>query len=318
MSRRLATSIAGVIAAAALAGCGGSSVNLGGAGSLVDAKVTGPTLEVAIASAPDQLDPQKTTSYPSFEVLDNIYDTLVVPDPKTLAMEPSLATSWTVSRDHLRWIFHLRRGVRFDDGSTFDASDVVYSYDRIIHDKLPNAYRFATVKDIEALGAHAVELNLIKPTPDLLSDIGGFKGMAILPAGIASRLNLATHTDGTGPFMLASQNPGSITLVANPHYWGRAPHVGRVVFQFIPDATTAVTALETGEIDWTDSIPPQDISNLQRNDTLKVATVPSTDYWYLTTNFRDRAPRARRPHPARAGDAVRSTGLCGAATRLRA
>ncbi|HEY3774562.1 MAG TPA: ABC transporter substrate-binding protein [Solirubrobacteraceae bacterium] len=284
MRPRLVVSIAGVLAAAALSGCGGSSVNLGTPGAAVGGKVPGGTLQVAIASAPDQLDPQKTTSYPSFEVLDNIYDTLVAPDPKTLRMEPSLAQSWTVSRDRLRWTFQLRRGVRFDDGSAFDASDVVYSYDRIIHGKLPNAYRFATVKAVTARGPHAVVLTLAKPTPNLLSDIGGFKGMSILPKGIASRLNLATHTDGTGPYMLQSQNPGSITLVANPHYWGKGPYVDRVVFQFIPNATTAVTALETGEIDWTDNIPPQDISNLQRNDTLKVATVPSTDYWYMTVN----------------------------------
>jgi peptide/nickel transport system substrate-binding protein len=285
MSPRLAASMAVVLVAVAIAGCGGSSVNLGGAGSSFGGKVPGGTLQVAIASAPDQLDPQKTTAYASFEVLDNIYDTLVAPDPKTLAMKPSLAKSWTVSRHQLRWIFRLRKGVRFDDGSTFDSSDVVYSFERIIKNKLPNAYRFATVKDIKALGPYALEIDLTKPTPNLLSNIGGFKGMAILPKGIAGRLNLATHTDGTGPFMLESQNPGSITLVANPHYWGNGPHVGKVVFQFIPDGTTAVTALETGEIDWTDNIPPQDISNLQRNDTLHVATVPSTDYWYLTTNF---------------------------------
>jgi peptide/nickel transport system substrate-binding protein len=278
-----------MIATVALAGCGGGSVDLGTPGTSVSAKVPSGTLQVAIAAAPDQLDPQKTTSYPSFEVLDNIYDTLVAPNPKTLHMQPSLATSWTVSPDHLRWTFHLRHGVRFDDGSTFTAADVVYSFDRIIHNKLPNAYRFVTVKAVTARGPYTVELTLTKPTPNLLSDIGGFKGMSILPKGAARRLNLATHTDGTGPYMLQSQNPGSITLVANPHYWGRGPYVGKVVFQFIPDATTAVTALETGEIDWTDNIPPQDISNLQRNDTLHVATVPSTDYWYLTTN------EARKP-----------------------
>src|SRR3954470_23281085 len=84
-------------------------------------------LVAAIAGEPDQLDPNKTSAYFSFEVLENVYDTLVEPDAK-LEMRPALAESWNVSPDQLIWTFHLRPGVTFHDGSPLSADDVVYTY----------------------------------------------------------------------------------------------------------------------------------------------------------------------------------------------
>ncbi len=101
-------------------------------------------LIAAIAGEPDQLDPQKTSAYFSFEVLENVFDTLVEPD-EDLEMRPALAESWEVSPDQLTWTFHLRKGVTFHDGSPFTADDVVYSYRRIIDEKLSNAYKFSAV-----------------------------------------------------------------------------------------------------------------------------------------------------------------------------
>ncbi|MFL6085577.1 MAG: ABC transporter substrate-binding protein, partial [Mycobacterium sp.] len=112
----------------ALTGCStGKRVDLGDESSA--------NLVAAIAGEPDQLDPQKTSAYFSFEVLENVFDTLVQPDAN-LEMRPALAESWTVSPDQLAWTFHLRHGVTFHDGSRFTADDVVYSYRRIIDQKL--------------------------------------------------------------------------------------------------------------------------------------------------------------------------------------
>lgn len=81
-------------------------------------------LIAAIAGEPDQLDPQKTSAYFSFEVLENVFDTLVEPD-ENLQMQPALAESWEVSPDQLTWTFHLRDGVRWHDGTPLTADDVV-------------------------------------------------------------------------------------------------------------------------------------------------------------------------------------------------
>jgi peptide/nickel transport system substrate-binding protein len=246
-------------------------------------------LVAAIAGEPDQLDPHKTTAYFSFEVLENVFDTLVEPDAN-LEMRPALAGSWTVSPDQLLWTFRLRSGVTFHDGTPFTADDVVYSYRRIIDEKLANADKFSAVADVSSAGPGTVVIRVKHPTPNLLTNIGGFKGMAIVSRKNVESGQIATHPVGTGPFAFVSQKSGdSITLKANPRYWGGAPHVSGVTFRFISEPSTALSALQAGEVDWTDSVPPQRVAQLREDDAIKLAVTPSNDYWYLALN------EARKP-----------------------
>ncbi len=241
-------------------------------------------LIAAIAGEPDQLDPHKTSAYFSFEVLENVFDTLVEPDAN-LDMRPALAESWTVSPDQLVWTFHLRRNVTFHDGSPFTADDVVYSYRRIIDEKLTNADKFSAVTDVSAPDPATVVIRVKQPTPNLLTNIGGFKGMAIVSRKNVESGQIATHPVGTGPFAFVGQKSGdSITLKANPAYWGGAPKISGVTFRFISEPSTALSALQAGEIDWTDSIPPQRVSQLREDDSIRLAVTPSNDYWYLALN----------------------------------
>lgn len=279
-SRLLLTGIA-LAGALALAACsGGKAVDLGDGGT----PATGAVLSAAIAGEPDQLDPQKTTSYFSFEVLENIFDTLVAPD-ENLEMQPALAESWDLSDDQLTWTFHLRQGVKFQDGSPFGSEDVVYSLNRIIDEELANAWRLSAVEKIEAPDDSTVVITVAQPTPNLLSSLGGFKGMAIVQKKNVESGDITTKPVGTGPFSLASYTPGdTIKLVANPDYWGGAPKIGGVTYSFLSEGNTAIAALKSGEIQWTDSIPTQQLEQLQKDDGLKVGVEPSTDYWYLALN----------------------------------
>ena len=122
-------------------------------------------LIAAIAGEPDQLDPSKTSAYFSFEVLENVYDTLVEPDAD-LEMRPALAESWDVTPDQLTWTFHLRRGVEFHDGSPFTADDVVYSYRRIIDEELANVDKLSAIADISAADPSTVVIRSNSPTPE--------------------------------------------------------------------------------------------------------------------------------------------------------
>ena len=269
----------GLVAVSLLAGC--SSVQAVNVGS---SKPSQRILQVAIAGEPDQLDPQKTSSYFSFEVLENVFDTLVEPNAK-LAMAPDLATSWTTSKDQLTWTFKLRSGVKFQDGHPFTANDVVYSYDRIIDGKLANAYKFANVKSVQAVNPLTVAIKLTQPTPNLLSNLGGFKGMAIVEKSNVTSNQIATHPIGTGPFSVVKWTAGeSIQLKANPNYWGGAPKIAGINYRFISSGATAIAALKSGEIDWTDSIPPQQVAELKTDSSVKVGDTPSNDYWYLALN----------------------------------
>jgi peptide/nickel transport system substrate-binding protein len=246
-------------------------------------------LIAAIAGEPDQLDPQKTSAYFSFEVLENVFDTLVEPD-ENLEMRPALAQSWQVSPDQRTWTFHLRQGVTFHDGSPLVADDVVYSYRRIIDQQLTNADKFTAVTDVTAIDPATVRITVKQPTPNLLTNLGGFKGMAIVSRKNVESGQIATHPVGTGPFAFEAQKSGdSISLKANPNYWDGAPKVSGVIFRFIPEKSTALSALQAGEVDWTDSIPTQRVNQLKDDDSVNLAVTPSNDYWYLALN------EARKP-----------------------
>jgi peptide/nickel transport system substrate-binding protein len=201
----------------------GSRVDLGdaAAGNLI----------AAIAGEPDQLDPHKSTAYFSFEVLENVFDTLVEPDAD-LRMRPALAQSWEVSPDQLTWTFRLRPDVTFHDGRPLTAEDVVYSYRRIIDEKLANSDKFSAVTDVTAPDPHTVVIALSRPTPNLLTNLGGFKGMAIVQRENVESGAIATHPIGTGPFSFVGATSGdSITLTANPDFWGGPPQIAGVTYR---------------------------------------------------------------------------------------
>ncbi|WP_395310800.1 ABC transporter substrate-binding protein [Mycobacterium sp. AMU20-3851] len=278
--RLVAAALAAVIALACAACSPGQRVDLGqDAGNLI----------AAIAGEPDQLDPHKTSAYFSFEVLENVFDTLVEPDAD-LVMRPALASSWETSPDQLVWTFHLRPGVTFHDGSPLTAGDVVYSYRRIIDEKLTNSDKFSAVADVSPVDDQTVRITLTRPTPNLLTNLGGFKGMAIVQRRNVEDGQIATNPIGTGPFAFAGQKSGdSITLRANDRYWGGAPQIPGVTFRFISESSTALSALQAGEIDWTDAVPAQRVTQLRNDDSLSLAETPSNDYWYLALNLA-RAP----------------------------
>ncbi|WP_296198413.1 ABC transporter substrate-binding protein [uncultured Microbacterium sp.] len=279
--QRITLGIAGaVIAALALAGCSaGKGVDIGASGSASD-----KTLVAAIGGEPDQLDPQKTSSYFSFEVLENVFDTLVQPD-ENLEMQPALAESWETSDDQLTWTFHLRSGVTFQDGSAFTSDDVVYSYRRIIDDKLSNAWKFSAVTDVTAPDASTVVITVKQPTPNLLSNLGGFKGMAIVKKSNVESGDITTKPIGTGPFQVTENVQGDhITLKANDKYWGGAPKVAGIEYKFISEPATALASLKAGDIDWTDVVPTQQVDQLKNDSSVTLGLTPSSDYWYLALN----------------------------------
>ena len=224
-------------------------------------------LVAAQGSEPDQLDPHMTSAYASFQVLENVYDTLVQP-AEDLSMEPALAESWEISDDNLTWTFTLRDGVTFHNGRALVADDVVYSFERIIEEGA-NGWRFGAVESVTAPDDETVVIQLTQPSPNLLVSIGGFKGMSIIARETVEDGTIGTKPVGTGPFRFVSQSPdGGIVLERNPDYW-RAdeglPRLDGIRFVQIPDAGTKLTALRTGEVHWIDAVPPQDIENLKLN-----------------------------------------------------
>jgi peptide/nickel transport system substrate-binding protein len=282
----------GLLAATALlAGCGsGEGVDVDGGGSADSSDGggsgggAGGVLTAAIGGEPDQLDPHKTSAYYSFEVLENVYDTLVEPN-ENLEVEPSIATDWTTSKDQLTWTFTIRDGVTFSDGSPLTAEDVAYSYNRIIDEELNSSYKFASTKSIKATDPQTLVIKQTEPTPNLLASLGGFKGMGIVEKENVESGDIKNNPIGSGPFKVEQwRNGDSIALVRNEEYWGDPPPLDGVTFTFVKDPTVALQNLEGGEVQWTDNLPPQQISSLEDSDEVELGTAPSSDYWYLALN----------------------------------
>ncbi|MGY1786657.1 ABC transporter substrate-binding protein [Geodermatophilus sp. SYSU D00698] len=270
-------------AALVLSACGGGeSVDTGGGGGGGGGD---DVLVAAVSAEPDQFDPHVTNAYASFQVLENVYDTLVVPSAEDLTMQPSLAESWTTSPDGLTWTFTLRDGVTFHDGSEFDSADVVYSYRRIIDEDLSNAYRFATVADVQAPDPRTVVVTLTRPTPNLLELIGSFKGMAIVSENAAEEFDLQSEANGTGPFRLESSDANATTLTTFDDHWGGAPAIDGVEFRYIAEPSSALTALRNGEVQWTDNVPPQNVADLEDDEAVELGSVTSVEYFYLSMNY---------------------------------
>ncbi|GGI03061.1 ABC transporter substrate-binding protein [Egicoccus halophilus] len=242
----------------------------------------GGTLVAAIGGEPDQLNPLTTTSSFAFTVLENVYDTLVQPGDD-LTPEPALAESWETSDDLLTWVFTLREGVTFHDGSDFTADDVVASME-YIRDEGANGWRLEAVDAFEATDDYTVTVNLNRPAPNLLDQLGPFKGMAIVPSEQIDAGTLGDEVIGTGPFQLTSASADVLELEAYADYWGEGPYLDGIEFRIIPDEGVKLTNLETGEVDWIDSVPPEQVTDLEQMGEVEVGRVAGNDYWYMALN----------------------------------
>ncbi len=249
--------------------------------------IGGGTLIAGQGAEPDRFDPHLTSAGVSFQVLENVYDTLIQPGDD-LSMEPALATDWSVSDDGLVWTFNLREGVTFHNGREFTADDVVYSLERIQNPDTGsgNAFRLANVESIVAVDPLTVEITVVQPTPNLPVLVGGFKGMSIVAQENVEDGTIDTAPIGTGPFVFDTYSPGEgVTLVKNENYWQAGlPILDGVEFRVIPDPTVLLTNLQTGEVDWIDSVPPADLEDLQADDEFVVGTAPAGDYHYFALN----------------------------------
>jgi peptide/nickel transport system substrate-binding protein len=286
----LSTSRRALLAAAPLGAIALASCTTGQGVDLDSAGGSGvvPQFAAGIGGEPDQLDPHKTSAYFSFQVLENVFDTLVESDPD-LEFTGALAKDWTVSDDELTWTFSMRENVTFHDGSPCTAKDVVYSYRRIIDDELANAWRFEAVEDVTAPDDLTVVITVSHPAPDLLANLGNFKGTAIVQKDNVESGKIADRPIGTGAFKVDGYRPGDrITLLAHDDFWGGRPKIDGVTVRFLSEGNTAQTALQNDEIQWTDAFAPQQARPLREAAGIEVAEVPSTDYWYLTLNEKNR------------------------------
>lgn len=212
----------------------------------------------------------------------HIYDTLVTWDPSQKKFQPSLAERWRAV-DPTTWEFQLRRGVRFHDGSDFTSADVKTSIERMVAVRGPLTPLFSPITAVETPESHRVILKTATPMGTLLSNL---TMMGIVPAGTPPTPAFGERPIGTGPFRFVEfLRDQRVVLDANPHYWRRGvPKLQRLIFVDIPELAARVTALETGEIDMTVQLTPEEIRRLRGSATIKIDIGPTFYTRFLWLN----------------------------------
>jgi peptide/nickel transport system substrate-binding protein len=257
LPRRFAPAAALLAVIIGLAACSSGSGNSG------STKAATTSFVVASTQSVQKLDPQVATNFLDLQALGLVYQPLVTLDAN-LKVVPDLATSWTFSSDSKSVTFTLRKGVKFDDGSTLNSADVKASLERVLNPKTgaAAASNIGTVVGITTPTPLTVTLQLAHPDFSILYGLTT-TNLSILSSKAIAAGTVATKPDGTGPFKYVSWSPGnSFTLAANPSYWGGAPSIKQLTFRTIPAEQSIASALQAGTVQMGLLTEPQVVKTL--------------------------------------------------------
>ena len=242
-------------------------------------------LVMGMVLEPPHLDPTAGAAAAIDEVVyANVFEGLTRID-RDGAVQPALAKSWTVSDDGLTYSFALHEGVSFHDGSSLEASDVVFSLDRARAEDSVSAQKalFEPIESVAAPDAATVVVTLKRPTGHFLFNLGW--GDAVVVAPESADGNKAKPI-GTGPFKFERWVQGDrVELVRNPDYWGDAVELERATFKFIPDPAAAVAAMLAGDADAFANFPaPESLGQFEADPRFKVVIGSTEGETILTMN----------------------------------
>jgi peptide/nickel transport system substrate-binding protein len=294
-----------------VAGCGGDDGGGGGGGG---------ELVFGTASDPVVLDGALVSDGESLRALDQMFEGLVTLKEGSTEVIPGLAESWEADAAGTAWTFKLRDGVKFHDGTDFNAEAVCFNFDRWYNFKGPfqlesATYYWQTVfggfsdgkkpslyKSCEVIDDTTVRLNLTKPSasflgalaltnftfasPEALKKYGADKGSVDEETGFKPTGTYGTeHPTGTGPFKFESWTRGDrLVMVRNDDYWGDKSKIERLIFRPISDNAARLQALQNGEIQGYDLVEPQDIQTIEGDDSLQILDRPAFNVGYVTIN----------------------------------
>ena len=242
-------------------------------------------LVLGIVLEPPHLDPTAGAAAAIDEVLyANVFEGLTRIGSKGEVM-PALAESWTVSDDGKVYTFKLHTGVKFHDGSDFNADDVKFSLDRARAADSTNAQKplFAAIENVEAVDPATVKVTLSHPQGSFLYNLGWGDAVMVAPE---TAENNKTNPVGTGPFKFDHWAKGSeITIVKNPDYWGSPAALEKAEFRIIPDAAAAVPALLSGDVQAFPNAPVGDaLAQIQSDPRFAVVIGATEGETVLSTN----------------------------------
>ncbi|MBX3597373.1 MAG: ABC transporter substrate-binding protein [Rhizobiaceae bacterium] len=234
-------------------------------------------LVLGVVLEPPHLDPTAGAAAAIDEIVySNVFEGLTRID-ETGTVQPALAESWTISDDEKVYTFKLHGGVKFHDGTTFDAEDVKFSLDRARAENSTNAQKalFSAIENVELVDPATVKVTLKQPQGAFLYNMGW--GDAVIVAPESAETNKEKPV-GTGPFRFADWARGSsITITRNPEYWGTPVALDKAEFRIIPDPAAATAAVLSGDVQAFPFFPaPEARAQLEADPRFKV-TIGTTE-----------------------------------------
>ncbi|RRD26494.1 ABC transporter substrate-binding protein [Brucellaceae bacterium VT-16-1752] len=251
-------------------------------------------LIVGQIAEPQSLDPHTVTATNDFRILVNISDGLVRYKDGTLEVEPALAESWTISDDGKTYRFKLRQGIKFHDGSDFNAEAVKFNFDRMLKEDhpfyntgpFPLSFNFSSIEAVNAIDPTTVEFKLKEPFAPFLSNLAYPTGLIVSPEAVKKYgKEFGRHPSGTGPFKFTEWQSGQRVVVErNPDYWDGAPALEAVVFRPITDPNTRVAEMMAGGLDVMVEVPPDNLATFKQDANFAVAEQAGPHVWFTILN----------------------------------
>lgn len=284
---------------------------------VAEAQTPPGVLVVGQIAEPKSLDPQAVTAVNDFRILVNIFEGLVQYKDGTLEVEPALAQSWMVSDDGTEYTFKLREGVKFHDGSDFNAEAVKFNFDRMLnedheyHDTgpFPLSFFFSAVETTEAIDESTVKFTLNAPYAPFLSNLAYPTGLIMSPQSVKDHgKEVGRNPSGTGPFKFAQWKANQLVAVErNAEYWGENAGLDAVVFRPITDANTRTAEMLSGGIDMMVEVPPNALSEFE-GDGFTITEQAGPHLWFLILNAKE-GPFANKKIRQAANYAINKEGI---------
>ena len=219
-----------------------------------------------------------------------IFDTLTTLDDKG-EVQPKLALSWTHSDDFKTWTFKLRPGVKFQDGTPFNAEAAKANFDRQKDpaNKCRCAFYIASIHDVQAPDELTLVYNLTDPSVNLPGVLTLQSSNFVMQSPTAWKTkgdDYNRNPVGTGPYILTQFKQGSeVDLVANGNYWGQKASIKNVKILGVPDDSTRVSMLLSGQADIAESVPQPLISRVSQSANYEIRAIPTASTFYLMFNM---------------------------------
>jgi peptide/nickel transport system substrate-binding protein len=273
---------------ALLAACTKSSTTSTGASGApaTGSPTAGGTLQAALTGEPDTIDPATSTIYTGAQVYDNIFNKLIDLDESN-KFYGQLATSWNAS-DEKTYVFDLVDNATFHNGEKFGPEDVVYTFERILDPKTASSYAplYDAIAKVEASGPTQVTFHLKTPFGPFLSNLAN-NGEIVNQVAIESK-DPSRNAVGTGPFEFVEWVQGDhITLKKNANYFESGkPYLDGIEFKFLNVDQSRIDALQSGDLNWSDAVPLQQLNTLKSDPSFNYvtsATAGIPDYIAMNT-----------------------------------